>query len=49
MHEVKVIPRSLGQGEGHLMKMLFWIPGHQFNLPEVKVINEGKVTHQVQL
>ena len=26
-----------------IQKMLIWLPGHQFNLPEVKVINEVNV------
>ena len=33
----------MGQDQGHLMEMLIWLPGHQFNLSEIRVINGIKV------
>ena len=46
---VKVIPRSLGQGQGHFMENANLAPGHKFNLSELKVTNEVKVTPRSRL
>ena len=40
---------SLGQGQGHLMENANLAPGHQYNLSEVKVINEVKFTPKVKV
>ena len=51
MNEVRVIPRSLGQGQGHFMEndnLATWT-STWFNLPEIKVINEVKVTPRSML